>query len=74
MAAMSSAIAVGQELITAPDHANRAALAKAVMDSPLAWVDAFACAVAAQGYDNTTLDQPIKDAIWQVWSTMAGAP
>jgi len=72
MAAINAAISVGQELTTTPDHVNRAQLAKAVMDSPLSWVDAFASAAAAQGIDNNSLDQAIKDAIWQVWSTMAG--
>lgn len=74
IAAINAAISVGQENPgTTQDHANRAALAKAVMNEPLAWVDAFSAAAAAQGIDNTSLDQPIKDAIWGIWSTMAGA-
>ena len=73
MAALSAAISVGQEAVTTTDHANRVALAKSVMDAPLSWLDAFASVAAAQGVDNTSADQAIKDSIWQVWSTMAGA-
>ncbi len=73
MAAISAALSVAQEPTGTGNHANRAALGKAITDSPLAWLDACAAAVAAQGIDNSALDQPIKDAIWTAWNMLAGA-
>lgn len=72
MATASAAVAISSEASTATDHPNRAALAKAVLQNPQAYLVAFAQALASQGVDETSNDAAINSAVSSVWDALAG--
>lgn len=72
MAATTAALAISSETSTTPDHANRVALAKQVLNAPDNFTYAFAQALASQSIDDTSTDAQINVGVASVWNGMAG--
>jgi hypothetical protein len=72
MAAVGRAVIVSEEDPATPNHVKRAALATAISNQPLSWIDAIAAACASQGLDNTSLDAAIATSVSGIWNALAG--
>jgi hypothetical protein len=73
MAAVSQAVTVSGENPATANHVKRVALATAITNQPLSWIDAIAAACASQGLDNTSLDAAIATSVSAIWNTLAGS-
>lgn len=76
MAVQNAAQAIATEGTSVANHANRAALAKAVSQPGAAagYAMAFALLIAAQDIDMTSTDTAIQNMVNSVWNCVAGAP
>lgn len=73
VAAVAAAIAIANEGAAVPNHAARAAFAKAVVTDPFSLMGPLSLALASQGLDNTSDDASISSALAAVWNTFSGS-
>lgn len=60
------------EAATVPNHDNRVALMRAVVNDPEAWGRRFAYAVAMLGGTGASTDAQLKTFVGQVWDAFSG--
>lgn len=72
-AIIGSAIAVANEAVGTANHAKRAQLAAAILNSPAPWAVIFAQGVASQGLTAASTDVAINGAVTAIFNAYAGS-
>ncbi len=72
IAICAAAVAISSEVNTTTNHANRCALAKAVLAGPSSHAPLFAASLASQGINKASTDTAINNGVASVWDAHAG--